>query len=91
MDPGGAPQGIRRRHAGDKAFDLGADRQGTSGVAAGEPGPVLAEAPPLPPQDSVRSDDHERLSPVRPDSGQRNLLLRQFRGPILENGEHPVD
>src|SRR2546427_4526167 len=50
------------------------------GRPAGELGPVLAEATPLPPQDGVRAQDHERLSPPGPDSGQptqkRRSVLR---------------
>src|SRR2546426_12165326 len=46
------------------------DGWATSGRAAGELGPVLAEAAPLPAQDGVGGHDHERLPPPGPDPGQ---------------------
>ncbi len=49
MDSWGAPEGVRGGHAGDQSFDLGMDGRATSGRAARELGPVLAEAAPLPP------------------------------------------
>ena len=41
-----------------------------AGGPAGERGPVLAEAAPLPPQDGVGSHDHEDLPPACPHPGQ---------------------
>jgi len=70
MDSGGAPEWVRGGHACDQGLDLGIDGRATSGRAARELGPVLAEAAPLPPQDGVGSHDHERLSPPGPDPGQ---------------------
>ena len=70
MDAWRTPEGIRRGHAPDQSLDLGVDGRATSGRAARELGPVLAEAAALPPQDSVRSHDHEGLLPPGPDSGQ---------------------
>src|SRR5881396_2435784 len=46
------------------------DGRATSGRAARELAPVLAEAAPLPPQDGVGGNDHERLPPPGPDSSQ---------------------
>ena len=70
MDAWRTPEGIRRGHAPDQSLDLRVDGRATSGRAARELGPVLAKAPPLPPQDGVGSDDHEGLLPPGPDSGQ---------------------
>src|SRR5262245_50775643 len=67
MDPRGTPEWIRGGHAADQSFDLGVDGWATSGGPAGEFRPVLAEAPPLPPQDGVRRHDREGRSPA---SGQ---------------------
>ena len=50
MDSRGAPKRIGRSHACDKDFDLGVDRRAAAGAPAGELGPVLAEAAPLPTQ-----------------------------------------
>ncbi len=46
------------------------DGRATSGRAARELAPVLAEAAPLPPQDGVGGDDHQGLPPPGPDSSQ---------------------
>ena len=70
MDSWGAPERIRRGHPPDEGFEFGVDGRATSGWASGEPGPVLAEATPLPAQDGVGSHDHESLSPPGPDAGQ---------------------
>jgi hypothetical protein len=70
MEAWRTPQGIRRGHAPDQSLDLRVDGRATSGRAARELGPVLAKAPPLPPQDGVRSHDYEGLLPPGPDSGQ---------------------
>ena len=70
MDAWRTPEGIRRGHAPDQSLDLRVDGRATSGRAARELGPVLAKAPPLPPQDGVGSDDHEGLLPPGPDSCQ---------------------
>ena len=72
MDSWGAPEGVRGGHAGDQSLDLGMDGRATSGRAARELGPVLAEAAPLPPQDGVWSHDHERPPPSGPDSGEHH-------------------
>ena len=71
MDAGRAPERVRGGHPSDQSFDLGMDGRAPSGGPAGELGPVLAEATPLPPQDGVGSDDHERLPPPGPDPGER--------------------
>jgi hypothetical protein len=60
-------QGIRRRHAGDESPDLSTDGRAGPGRPAGELGPVLAEAPPLPPQHGVWSHDHQGRPPPGPD------------------------
>jgi hypothetical protein len=70
MDSWGAPERVRGGHARDQDLDLGVDRRSPSGGPAGELGPVLAEATPLPPQNGVGSDDHERAPPSGPDSGE---------------------
>src|SRR2546426_7946898 len=70
MDSWGAPEGVRDGHAGDQSLDLGVDGRATSGRAARELAPVLAEAAPLPPQDGVGGNDHEGLPPPGPDSSQ---------------------
>ena len=70
MDSRGAPEGVRGGHAGDQSFDLGVDGRAASGGPAGEFGPVLTEASPLPPQDGVGSHDDEGLFPPDPDPGQ---------------------
>jgi len=72
MDSGGAPEEIGRGHSCDRSADVDVDMRSAPGRPAGELGPVLAEATPLPPQDGVRAQDHERLSPPGPDSGQPN-------------------
>src|SRR3989441_8779724 len=66
MDSWGAPEGVRGGHAGDQSLDLGMDGRATSGRAARELAPVLAEAAPLPPQDGGGGNDHEQLPPPRP-------------------------
>jgi len=63
MDSWGAPERVRGGHACDQDLDVGVDRWSPSSEPAGELGPVLAEATPLPPQDGVRSYDHEGLCP----------------------------
>jgi hypothetical protein len=70
MDAWRTPERIRCGDAPEQSLDLGVDGRATSGRAARESGPVLAKASPLPPQDGIRSDDHERLLPPGPDSGQ---------------------
>src|SRR3989441_3096118 len=68
---GGFGEGqVRGGHAGDQSLDLGMDGWATSGRAARELAPVLAEAAPLPPQDGVGGNDHEGLPPPGPDSSQ---------------------
>jgi hypothetical protein len=70
MESGSAPQGIGRGHSPDQGADFGVDRRATPGGRAGEPGPVLAEATPLPPQNGVGSHDQEGLPPPGPEPGQ---------------------
>jgi hypothetical protein len=70
MDSRGAPEWVRGGHASDQSLDLGMDRRATSGRAARELRPVLAEAAPLPPKDGVRGYDDDGLSPSGPDCGQ---------------------
>ena len=41
-----------------------------SGRAARDPGPIVAEASPLPAQDGVGRHDHERVLPVGPHPGE---------------------
>jgi len=69
VDSGSTPQGIGSGHTSDQSFDRG-DGRAARRRAPGELGPVLAEAPPLPPQNGVGSNDHERLPPPGPNLGQ---------------------
>ena len=66
------PERIRRGHSPDQGVDLGVDRRAAAGGPGRERGPVLAEPTPLPPQDGVGRDGHERPPPVDPHSGQRD-------------------
>jgi len=70
VDSRRAPERVGGGHSHDQDFDLGVDGRAPSGGSAGEPGPVLAEAAPLPPQDGVGGNDHEGLPPPGPDSSQ---------------------
>ena len=70
MDSWGAPERIGRGHSHDEGLDLGVDGRAAPGGPGGEPGPVSAEASPLPPQDGVGGNDHEGLPPPGPDPGQ---------------------
>ena len=71
MDSGRAPQGIRRGHSFLTRAAISALIGGRpTGGPAGEPGPVLAEASALPPQDGVGRHDDQSLPPAGPDSGQ---------------------
>jgi hypothetical protein len=69
VNSGSTPQGIGSGHTSDQSFDRG-DGRAARRRAPGELGPVLAEAPPLPPQNGVGSNDHERLPPPGPNLGQ---------------------
>src|SRR2546426_373147 len=51
-------------------INLGVDGRAAPGGPAGELGPVLAEAAPLPPQNGSRGYDDEGLPPPCPDPGQ---------------------
>ena len=70
MDSRGAPERIGGGHSCDQGLDLGVDGRAAHGGPAGERGPVLAEAAPLPTQDGVGGHDHEGLPPPGPDPGQ---------------------
>jgi hypothetical protein len=70
MDARGALERIRRGHSADQGFDLGVDGPATASRPGGELGPIRTEAAPLPPQDGVRSHDHQRPPPSGPDSGE---------------------
>ena len=72
MDSRSAPERIRRGHLCDKGLDLRVDWRAAHGGPAGELGPVLAEAVPLPPQNGVRGNDDEGLPSPGPDPGQPN-------------------
>src|SRR5213592_3469104 len=63
MDSRGAPERVRGGQACNEGLDLGGDGRATPDRPGGEPGPVRAEAAPLPSQDGVGSHDHEGLSP----------------------------
>jgi hypothetical protein len=60
VDTRGAPDGIRGGHLPDQGGDLDVEARGDLRVsgAAGEPGPILAEAAALPAQDGIGRDDH---------------------------------
>ena len=79
MDSRRAPKGIGRGHSCDKGRDLRVDPRMASGGPTGEVGPVLTETAPPPPQNGVGSNDHKRLSPPGPDSGQRHPEEPIFR------------
>jgi len=66
MDSRGAPERVRGGQACNEGLDLGGDGRATPDRPGGEPGPVRAEAAPLPSQDGVGSHDHEGLSPPGP-------------------------
>src|SRR6058998_133142 len=67
----GAPQrGLAAAIRVTKPRIFGVDAWAAHGGPAGELGPVLAEAAPLPAQDGVGGHDHERLPPPGPDPGQ---------------------
>jgi hypothetical protein len=89
MDARGTPEGVRNCHAGDESRDLGVDGRATSGRAAREPGPVLAKATPLPPQDGVRGHDHEGLPPPGPHPGQPDPE-EPIASPELGPGRRPL-
>ena len=69
MDSRGAPERVRGGQACNEGLDLGGDGRATPDRPGGEPGPVRAEAAPLPSQDGVGSHDHEGLSPPGPGPG----------------------
>ena len=67
----GAPQRrIRGSHLPDQRGDLGVEGRAPSGRAARDPGPIVAEASPLPAQDGVGRDDDQRPPPAAPHFGQ---------------------
>src|SRR5436309_12492071 len=67
----GAPQrGLAAAIRVTRAAISGLTRGRASGGPTGEVGPVLTETAPPPPQNGVGSNDHKRLSPPGPDSGQ---------------------
>ena len=70
MDSGGTPQGIRHGHLCDEGLDLRVDWRAAHGGPAGEPCPVLAEAPPPPPQHGVWRDDRGAVPPPSPHPGE---------------------
>ena len=91
MDSGGTPQGIHLGHFPDQGGDLGVDGRAAAGGPAGELGPVLAEAAPLPPQNGRRGYDHEGPSPPGPDPGQadpEDAIRRAKLGPRLRPPVH---
>src|SRR5262249_49472346 len=69
VDSGRAPERICRGHAGDQGLDLGADGRAPYGRPTRERGPVLADAPPSPPEDGVGGYDHEGFPPPGPNPG----------------------
>jgi hypothetical protein len=73
VDSRRAPERIGLSHSYDERPDLAAYAGASRPGASGESGPVLAEAAPLPPQDSVGRNDDESLPPARPHSRQRDL------------------
>ncbi len=91
MDARCAPQGVGRGHSGNKGADVSVDLRAAHGAAAGEPGPVVPEALPLPPQDGVGPHQHQRLPPVGPHPGQADpeepigsAQLRSVRGSLID-------
>src|SRR5207245_7743605 len=72
MDSRSAPERIRGGHLCDKGLDLRVDWRAAPGGAAGELGPVLAEAVPRPPPNGVMGNDGEGLPPPSPDPSPPN-------------------
>jgi hypothetical protein len=70
VDTRGAAERIRGGHLPGEGDDLGVEGRATSGWAAEEPDPVLAEASASPSEDGIRRHDDQRLPPPGPDSGQ---------------------
>jgi hypothetical protein len=70
VDARRAPQGIRRSHLPDECGDVGADGRASAFGPARKAGPILTEASPLPPENSIRRHDDQRVSPASPESGQ---------------------
>jgi hypothetical protein len=72
VDSGSTPQRIGRGHGSDQRLDRVVDGRAISVRPTGQPGPVLAEATSLPPQDGVRGHDREGPFPPRPHPDQRD-------------------
>jgi len=72
VDAGCTPQRIRCGHFSDEGSDLGIDGRAAAGPAAGQLGPVVAEASALPSQDGVGRHDDQSLFPAAPDAGERD-------------------
>ena len=66
MDSGRAPQRIGGGHFADEGDDLGVDWRAAYGGPAGELGPVLAEATPLPTQRPCRESRTRGTASTRP-------------------------
>src|SRR5213593_4390162 len=91
MDSRSAPEGTRCVHFPGQGDDLGVDGRAAPGGPAGELGPVLAEAAPLPPQNGRRGYDHEGLPPPGPDPSQpdpEDAIRRAKLGPRLRPPVH---
>ena len=79
------PERIRRGHSPDQGVDLGVDRRAAAGGPGGELGPVLVEAPPLPPQDGVGSDvtrGRRQSAQTLASATQKSRSVRRSRGRI---------
>src|SRR5882724_6217155 len=66
MDARRAPEGICKRHGADEIREFRGDPWSTRSSAPGLPGPVGAEALPMPANHSVGSNEVERLTPPIP-------------------------
>jgi hypothetical protein len=65
-------QRIGGGHLADEGPELGVDWRAAHGGPAGELGPVLTKAAPLPTQDRLGGHEHEGLPPLGPGLGQHN-------------------
>src|SRR5271157_4429871 len=68
MNAGCAPKGIGFRHLAHQIPDFAFRSQPTGSLSPGNPGPEKAESSPMPADNSLRSHNKQRLSPIRPDS-----------------------
>ena len=66
MDAGCAPQGIGSRHPAHQIPEFTPRSWPTRSLVPGNPGPEKAKSSPVPADDRLRSNQQQRLSPIRP-------------------------